>query len=149
MNELHTFHIRQESELSPVAKVIVSLWEIGRALLLVGDLGAGKTTLVKHVVRELGSTDEVTSPTFALVNQYLISSTDFPTARTVYHIDLYRISSPEEAFRMGLEEYLADPSALCCIEWPEIGEGMYHEALVVEIRASADNSRKIVISLFQ
>lgn len=82
-------------------------------VLLIGEMGAGKTTLVKSVCRALGVTDEVSSPTFALVNEYLDGK-----GNAVYHFDLYRLESEEEALDFGVDEYL-DSGALCLVEWPE------------------------------
>lgn len=89
-----------------------------KILLLKGNLGAGKTTFTQFLLKNLGSTDEVSSPTYALVNEY-----DSPKG-TVFHFDLYRLKNINEAYDMGIEEYL-DNSFLCIIEWPEV----YEEAL--------------------
>lgn len=82
-------------------------------LLLEGNLGAGKTTFTQFLLKKLGSSDEVTSPTYALVNEYRT-----PRGK-VFHFDLYRINSVEEIFDIGMDEYLEN-SFLCIIEWPEI-----------------------------
>ncbi len=78
-----------------------------------GPMGAGKTTLIREIVRQLGSQDEVTSPTFAIVNEYRLSS-----GEPLYHFDFYRIESLKEAIEIGVEEYF-DSGAVCLIEWPE------------------------------
>lgn len=78
-----------------------------------GEMGAGKTTLVRFICAALGVADEVSSPTFSLVNEYLTSA-----GETLYHFDLYRLDSPEEALDFGIEEYL-ESGHLCLIEWPE------------------------------
>jgi tRNA threonylcarbamoyladenosine biosynthesis protein TsaE len=93
---------------------------------LSGNLGAGKTTLVKAFCKVLNSPDEVTSPTFSLVNEYII-----PSGR-IYHFDLYRISSMEELLNIGFDEYI-DSGNYCFIEWPEISEDRlpeHHKILV-------------------
>ena len=84
-------------------------------LLLKGNLGAGKTTFTQFLLKNLGSTDEVSSPTYAIVNEY-----DTPKGN-VFHFDLYRMKNINEVFDIGIEEYL-DNSFLCIIEWPEIYE---------------------------
>lgn len=84
-------------------------------LLLKGNLGAGKTTFTQFLLKNLGSKDEVSSPTYAIVNEYI-------THRgKVFHFDLYRMKSIEEVYDIGIEEYF-DNAFLCIIEWPEIYE---------------------------
>ena len=92
------------SELAPLLDGVV---------LLIGEMGAGKTTLIKALCHALGVTDEVSSPTFALVNEYLDGKSN-----PVYHFDLYRLENEEEALDFGVDEYL-DSGALCLVEWPE------------------------------
>lgn len=99
-------------------------------LLLKGNLGAGKTTFTQHLLRNLGSTDEVSSPTYAIVNEY-----DSPKG-IIFHFDLYRMKSIDEVYDIGIEEYL-DNSFLCIIEWPEIYEkelaDFPHHELKIEV----------------
>ncbi|QCX53956.1 tRNA (adenosine(37)-N6)-threonylcarbamoyltransferase complex ATPase subunit type 1 TsaE [Elizabethkingia sp. JS20170427COW] len=105
-------------------------------LLLKGNLGAGKTTFTQELLLQLGSTDEVSSPTYSIVNEY-----DTPKGK-VYHFDLYRLKNTEEAYDIGIEEYL-DNAYLCIIEWPEIYEEEidlpFHEMLI----ENTENTRKI------
>ena len=82
-------------------------------LLLKGNLGAGKTTFTQYLLKELGSLDEISSPTYSIVNEY-----DTPKGK-VYHFDLYRLKNVSEAYDFGIEEYL-DKGILSIIEWPEI-----------------------------
>lgn len=82
-------------------------------LLLKGNLGAGKTTFSQFLLKELASSDEISSPTYSIVNEY-----DTPKGK-VFHFDLYRLKSVEEAYDFGIEEYL-DNGFLSIIEWPEI-----------------------------
>ena len=88
--------------------------------LLKGNLGAGKTTFTQFLLKNLGSQDEVSSPTYAIVNEY-----DSPKGK-VFHFDLYRMKSLEEVYDIGIEEYL-DNAFLCIIEWPEIYENELEE----------------------
>lgn len=88
-------------------------------LLLKGNLGAGKTTFTQFLLKNLGSTDEVSSPTYAIVNEYQSSK------GKIFHFDLYRMKSIEEVYDIGIEEYL-DNAYLCIIEWPEV----YEEELI-------------------
>jgi tRNA threonylcarbamoyladenosine biosynthesis protein TsaE len=102
---------------------LVDLPEVARELLkqgrnytvwlLVGDMGSGKTTLAKQIVRETGVASLVTSPTFSIVNQY-----GEPGGTTIYHFDFYRVNNVVEALDLGFEEYLASGN-LCLIEWSE------------------------------
>jgi tRNA threonylcarbamoyladenosine biosynthesis protein TsaE len=84
-------------------------------LLLKGNLGAGKTTFTQFLLKNLGSTDEVNSPTYSIVNEY-----NTPKGK-IYHFDLYRLKNIEEVYDIGIEEYL-DNAFLCIIEWPEVYE---------------------------
>ncbi len=87
----------------------------GRIFTFTGFLGAGKTTLIKEFIRQLGVTDEVTSPTFAYVNTY-----QAPQGVRVHHFDLYRVESIEQFQDLGFDEYLRDSNGICLIEWPEV-----------------------------
>ncbi|AZA75908.1 tRNA (adenosine(37)-N6)-threonylcarbamoyltransferase complex ATPase subunit type 1 TsaE [Chryseobacterium indoltheticum] len=84
-------------------------------LLLKGNLGAGKTTFTQFLIKNLGSKDEVNSPTYSIVNEY-----NSPKGK-IYHFDLYRLKNIEEVYDIGIEEYL-DNAFLCIIEWPEVYE---------------------------
>ncbi|MDR1129556.1 MAG: tRNA (adenosine(37)-N6)-threonylcarbamoyltransferase complex ATPase subunit type 1 TsaE, partial [Prevotellaceae bacterium] len=88
---------------------------------LYGNMGAGKTTLIKAICREAGIKDNVTSPTFSLVNEYRT-----PDNRTIYHFDFYRINTVAEVFDFGYEEYFYS-GELCLIEWPEMIEELLPE----------------------
>ena len=100
------------SEIDAVANRLAPL--LGSQVVLVyGEMGAGKTTLIKAICHTLGVTDEVSSPTFALVNEYQSGS-----GEPIYHFDLYRLTAEEEALDFGVDEYL-DSGHLCLVEWPE------------------------------
>ena len=127
-----------------------------RVFAFYGQMGAGKTTFIKAVCEQLGVTDVVTSPTFAIVNVYTIapsssslsSGSGRPSARlsTVYHFDLYRIKRLEEVYDMGYEDYFYDASALCFIEWPELAEELLPPGTVsVTLQALPDGSRQITV----
>jgi len=87
-------------------------------ILLEGDMGSGKTTLIKEIAKQLGSSDEVSSPTFAIVNEYGLPG------KKIYHFDLYRLKDELEALDFGIEEYLYDQEAYSFIEWPGIIENI-------------------------
>lgn len=127
--------------LPDAAEMIIN--EIGtrHVIALCGGMGAGKTTLTAEIVKQLGSEDTVTSPTFALVNQY---STD--KGENIYHFDFYRIKSPEEAFDIGYEEYFYS-GELCIVEWAEkIEELLPQDTMRVNITVSDEGKRIITIS---
>lgn len=94
----------------------------GLTVFLDGDLGAGKTTLVRGVLRALGHAGKVKSPTFTLLESYAISSLNFP----LYHFDFYRFTDPDEFIEAGLDEYFGqtgDAAGVCLVEWPDKAGG--------------------------
>ncbi|WP_027136467.1 tRNA (adenosine(37)-N6)-threonylcarbamoyltransferase complex ATPase subunit type 1 TsaE [Gaetbulibacter saemankumensis] len=110
-----------------------------KTLLLIGDMGVGKTTLIKALIKKLGSQDEANSPTFSIVNEY-----DLGDDRA-YHFDLYRINDIEEAYNFGIEDYL-DSDNWVLIEWPEIIEPLLENNYnVIQIELYKDNTRKLVL----
>ena len=103
-----------------------------------GKMGAGKTTFIKAICEELGVDDVITSPTFAIINEY--SGKD----DTIYHFDFYRIKKLEEVYDMGYEDYFYS-GALCFIEWPElIEEVLPKDAVKVQITEKEDGTRAIL-----
>ena len=102
-----------------------------------GKMGAGKTTFIKAICEELGVSDVITSPTFAIVNEY--TAQDSP----IYHFDFYRIKKLEEVYDMGFEDYFYSGD-LCLIEWPElIEEILPADAVKVSIAENSDGSRTV------
>ncbi|MBR3793059.1 MAG: tRNA (adenosine(37)-N6)-threonylcarbamoyltransferase complex ATPase subunit type 1 TsaE [Alistipes sp.] len=123
------------SELERVAEEILSALGERRVVLLRGGMGAGKTTLVSRIAAKLGAEDTVTSPTFALVNEYE------GREGTIYHFDFYRINRVEEVFDLGYEEYFYS-GELCFVEWPEMVEGLLpDDAMQVRITVGDDQKR--------
>jgi tRNA threonylcarbamoyladenosine biosynthesis protein TsaE len=114
-----------------------------------GKMGAGKTTFIKAVCEELGVSDVITSPTFAIVNEYAIGSWPFapsPQPSAIYHFDFYRIKKLEEVYDMGYEDYFYS-GALCFIEWPELIEELLpDDAVRVTISEQTDGSRTVALS---
>ena len=107
-----------------------------------GSMGAGKTTFIKAVCEELGVEDVITSPTFAIVNEYLSATTD----ELIYHFDFYRIKKLDEVYDMGYEDYIYS-GALCFIEWPELIEELLPtDAVKVNITVGEDGCRKVVVN---
>lgn len=104
-----------------------------------GKMGAGKTTFIKALCKELGVEDEVNSPTFAIINEYRSTT----TAELIYHFDFYRIKKLEEVYDLGYEDYFYS-GALCFIEWPELVEELLPlDAKKVTIAENSDGSRTI------
>ena len=102
-------------------------------------MGAGKTTIISRIAALLGAEDSVTSPTFAIVNQYM------GTNGAIYHFDMYRIERIEEALDFGSEEYLSS-GELCLVEWPEKIEALLpDDTMVVKIEILSDSARRFVI----
>lgn len=107
-----------------------------------GEMGAGKTTFIKAICENLGVTDSINSPTFAIVNEYRSDS-----AELIYHFDFYRINKIEEAFDFGYEDYFYSGS-LCFIEWPEKIESLLpNDTVNVHVKAQEDGSREVSLEL--
>ena len=101
-----------------------------------GEMGAGKTTFIQSLCKALGVLTEVTSPTFALVNEYFNQD-----GESIFHFDLYRIEDPQELFDLGYEEYFFSGDR-CFIEWPEKADHLVpRDALQVKIKVLSDNTR--------
>ena len=112
-----------------------------RVFAFYGAMGAGKTTFIKALCRELGSEDTITSPSFALINEY---STQ--TGEIIYHFDFYRIKKLEEAFDLGYEDYIYSGN-YCFIEWPEMIDSLLPEGIVeVKISETEQGGRTIEAS---
>ena len=128
------------SDLPKVADLVLESLNGRNVVAFFAPMGAGKTTLISTLMETLGSEDIVTSPTFALVNQYYTE-----TREPVYHFDFYRINSINEAFDMGYEEYFYSGD-LCLVEWPEKVEQLLPEdTMVVKIEIVDENTRRFTI----
>ncbi|MBL0309277.1 MAG: tRNA (adenosine(37)-N6)-threonylcarbamoyltransferase complex ATPase subunit type 1 TsaE [Bacteroidetes bacterium] len=143
------------SKLPKVAEQLISFAKGSKVFALHGEMGVGKTTLVKELCRQLGSDDHFSSPTFSLVNKYEIKPAKSETenqnadqaihdSHFIYHIDLYRIKSLEEALAAGIDEYITGEE-YCFIEWPKlIIQLLPHDAVQVHIISDGEE-RKITI----
>ena len=127
-------------DLATVARQVIDSLDGRNVVAFCGAMGAGKTTLISAIMEELGSADTVTSPTFALVNQYYTAE-----RKAVYHFDFYRINTISEAFDMGYEEYFYSGD-LCLIEWPERVEALLpDDVMVVRIEILSPTERRFLI----
>ena len=122
MNKI--FYAKKVQELNEIAKAIVEVFENEKKFVFFGEMGVGKTTLIKYICKILNVQDVVTSPTFSVVNQYRNKD-----GNTLYHFDFYRIENQEELFDLGLEEYIYSDN-YCFIEWPEKAEGLLSDNFV-------------------
>ncbi len=131
--------INSLADINDAAKKFIENMGDGKVFAFYGKMGAGKTTFVKAVCEELGVDDVITSPTFAIVNEYTSSK----TGESIYHFDFYRIKKLEEVYDMGYEDYFYSGS-LCFLEWPELIEDLLPEdATKVSIEAADDGSRVV------
>ena len=130
--------INSLDELDKVARSVIEALGDRTVVAFDAPMGAGKTTLISRIAAQLGAEDDVTSPTFAIVNQY-------EGERTIYHFDMYRIERIEEALDFGCEEYLSS-GELCLVEWPEKIEALLPEdCMVVRIEILGEEERRFVI----
>lgn len=106
-----------------------------------GEMGSGKTTLIKEICAQLGVSDEISSPTYSLVNEYKTRS-----GQTIYHFDFYRLKNIDEAYDIGYEDYFYSNN-VCLIEWPENISALLErdEALKIVISKTGDTTRTIAI----
>lgn len=110
-----------------------------KTIFLYGDMGVGKTTLIKAIVKALGSDDEVSSPTFSIVNQYELGDDK------IYHFDLYRVKSLDEAYNFGIEDYLYSNNWII-IEWPELIEDILSDKIdSIYLKIESENCRQLLI----
>lgn len=138
-------HIKSLEALPEAADQLLQLCKGHYQFAFRGDMGAGKTTFIKTLCHKL-SNDEASSPTYALVNEYRVAHNS--GKKRIYHMDLYRLKSLEEALDMGIEEYLDDKDAWCFIEWPEIlGIILPDEIVTIFIGRNEDESRTLSIQL--
>ena len=121
-------------DLDDVANQVIDSLK-SKILLFYGDMGVGKTTLIKAIIKALGSNDEVSSPSFSIVNEYELKDDK------VYHFDLYRIKDLEEAYNFGIEDYLYSNHWIL-IEWPEIIESILIDDFnQIELKIESENQR--------
>lgn len=131
--------IKSTDTIREAAKEFIAAMGNDTLFAFYGKMGAGKTTFIKAICEELGVQDVITSPTFAIVNEYTDGE-----GMPIYHFDFYRIKRMEEVFDMGCEEYF-ESGSLCFMEWPELVEEVLPEDVVkVTITEQEDGTRLVV-----
>ncbi|WP_308223581.1 tRNA (adenosine(37)-N6)-threonylcarbamoyltransferase complex ATPase subunit type 1 TsaE [uncultured Prevotella sp.] len=131
--------INSLADINEAAKQFIENMGDGKVFAFYGKMGAGKTTFIKAICEELGVDDVITSPTFAIVNEYQSAT----TGDSIYHFDFYRIKKLEEVYDMGYEDYFYSGS-LCFLEWPELIDDLLpDDATKVTIEAT-DNGGRVV-----
>jgi tRNA threonylcarbamoyladenosine biosynthesis protein TsaE len=130
-------------DLVPVANQLLALASDQPVWCFKGEMGAGKTTLIKAICDQLNVTDTMSSPTFPIVNEYQTKNKE-----TIYHFDFYRIKSPSEALDIGIEEYFYSGN-YCFIEWPELVADFLPERRVeIMINLVEGNKRVITLTIY-
>ena len=130
------------SDLRDTAKQLLEYFQNKNSKIILFDaqMAAGKTTLIKEICRLLGVEEDVTSPTFAIINEYTANG------EPVFHFDFYRLEKIEDAINIGVEDYFYS-GYYCFVEWPEIIKDLLPENYItVKIEITGDNSRKIILS---
>lgn len=128
------------SEIENVAQQILSFAEDKRIFCFEGNLGAGKTTLIQAICNQLGVEEDMSSPTYSIVNEYKTKNGD-----VIYHMDLYRLKSLEEVLDTGIEDYFYENN-YCFIEWPEVAKQILPDEIVqILIEKISENQRKLSI----
>ncbi len=132
------FFTRNELETEDLGARLAKSIEGGAVIAMYGDLGAGKTAFVRGMARGLGLDCRVSSPTFTIVNEYL-------GGRELIHFDMYRLSSADELFDIGWEDYISR-GAICAVEWSEnVEDAFYGDEIKVTIEKLSDCERKVII----
>ncbi|MCM1451835.1 MAG: tRNA (adenosine(37)-N6)-threonylcarbamoyltransferase complex ATPase subunit type 1 TsaE [Clostridium sp.] len=137
-----TIHIGSLQDLPSAAREFVQAMDDATVYAFRGEMGAGKTTFIAQLCHALGVEDDVAnSPSFSIINEYRSEE----TAELIYHFDLYRLESLDEAFDIGVEDYF-DSGALCLIEWPErVADILPDDTVWVDIDVNPDGSRDLTM----
>jgi tRNA threonylcarbamoyladenosine biosynthesis protein TsaE len=139
---MQIIEIRSPEQIEQASRTFLNLVEGHKIFAFYGPMGSGKTTLIKAICKVLGATDVITSPTFALVNEYRTNR-----GEVIYHLDLYRINNINEMFDLGYEEYFQGDHYIF-IEWPERAESLLPaSAIRVTLEETGINSRLVKIAL--
>ena len=137
----HVIKINRLEEYPAAAKEFIKEMGEERIFAFYGSMGTGKTTFIKSICEEMGVTDAINSPTFAIVNEYKGGK-----GETIFHFDFYRIKSLAEVYNMGYEVYLYS-DAICFMEWPELVEELLPaDCIRVDIEENEDGTRTVTIT---
>lgn len=132
------YYSESEKETEKIGEEFAKSLQGGTVIAMYGDLGAGKTAFVRGMAKGLGITARVSSPTFTIVNEY-------PGNPALIHFDMYRLSSSDELFDIGWEDYLAR-GAICVVEWSEnVSDAFFGDEINITINKTGDSSREITI----
>lgn len=140
----HVIEIPTLEALPEAAEQFVALMGDETVYAFKGEMGAGKTTFIRQLCRALGVEEDLAnSPSFSIINEYRSDT----TAELMYHFDLYRLETVEEALEIGVEDYF-DSGALCFLEWPERIEPLLpDDTVVVDLKVNDDESRTLTVNL--
>ena len=134
---MSSFTITDENELDKVARFICKHYLHNKIFLFYGEVGAGKTTLIKKICKYLKVEDNVTSPTFSIVNKYTYANNHI-----ISHFDFYRVENINEVYNIGVYEYI-DSSKFCFFEWPEVANEIFTDKYL-KIFIRVNNSKRII-----
>jgi tRNA threonylcarbamoyladenosine biosynthesis protein TsaE len=135
-----TIRINALADLRKAAHSFINSMGEHRVFAFEGEMGAGKTTFIKSICQELGVVENITSPTFALINEYIT-----PNGQLIYHFDCYRLKNIQEAFDFGAEEYFYSGN-FCFIEWPDrIQSLLPDDTIFVKIDVLPNNQREVLV----
>ncbi len=130
-------------EIQNVARKIILLVDQFKIIAFSGELGAGKTTLINAICQDIGVKQQVTSPTYSIIQEYQVGS------RIIYHMDLYRIKNIDEAIDAGIEDCLNGDN-LCLVEWPQKASSLFpKETVYISLEPLNQNTRKLILELPQ
>lgn len=140
IDRTRTYTFEQESSLAEWVQKLASKLPDKLHIHLIGDLGAGKTTLTRHLLHALGHPGFVKSPTFTLVESYDLAQ------HRVFHFDLYRLNDPQELYFIGIEDYLSEP-AICLIEWADKAKDLLPQPdLMIRLAVRSATSRDLTLT---
>lgn len=139
---MNKYQSNSPNDLSVLAEKLIADFGTTKVIVFAGEMGVGKTTLIKQICKQLGVEEATTSPTFSIVNEYLTN-----TNQSIYHFDFYRIDDETEVFDLGYEDYFYG-GAYCFIEWPEKIPNLLPETFVkVTIELDEQNNRLISVEV--